>query len=147
MPDISVCFISVHVYLGNTGILRFVVYSRFWLCRVGEMFFTNVFFMFFIIGYKTCFLMFFILTSMFFTTMDKTVGLKFLKRALAYYSGWPHATHCHSLVIDLAVSSAQAAVEWLSDEGSVVWSWPDYLAHCSVLSASVTADVLFIVGL
>ena len=39
------------------------------MSSIEEMFFTNVFFMFFIIGYKTCFLMFFILTSMFFTTM------------------------------------------------------------------------------
>jgi len=39
------------------------------------MFFTNVFFMFFIIGYKTCFLMFFILTLMFFTTMISNIAV------------------------------------------------------------------------
>ena len=49
------------------------------------MFFTNVFFMFFIIGYKTCFLVFIILTSMFFYNYDLNVLLVQLTRCCKFF--------------------------------------------------------------
>ena len=65
------------------------------------MFFTNVFFMFFIIGYKTCFLMFFILTSMFFTTMlstdaRHTVAAGFIASHVDYCSAVPYGVNAPS---------------------------------------------------
>jgi len=66
-PDNSVCFVLFrHVYLGNT--LRYVAIVDLTTSSRGDVFW-SVFCTFFIIGYKTCFNVVFILTPMFFTTM------------------------------------------------------------------------------
>ena len=60
-------YFSRPTWLGNTGNLRYVAWSI--LAMLSREIFFNVFSCFLNIGYKACFNVFFILTSMFFTTV------------------------------------------------------------------------------